>query len=107
MHDDEHTPPRGGAIRNSRYAKVNDRELLERAADNAFQARHDVKKLRDEHAEFRAEVRLALRPYVRPWYERGAMAAIAAILLVWLLMWSTLTSSSAAPEPRPRVQAGR
>ena len=101
------TPPRGGAKRNTKYSMVDDRGLLERAADNANQARHEVREQRVELAAFREEVRMVLRPYVRPWYERGGTAAIAAVLFAWFVLYTVRTSSSTVPEPVPHTTASR
>lgn len=94
---DDLTPPR--ATKRGDYSKINDRLLLERTADGMLELRQDHRRLRNE-------VRLVLRPYARPWYERGAPAAIALVLILWFA-WTTMHTSSAAPEPTHATQANR
>lgn len=102
--DEDLTPPRGGAKRNTQYAKINDRDLLERMADHAQHARAEAKAARAEVSSLRDEVRLALRPTHRAWHEKLAPAAIAAVLFLWLIVWTTRTSSATVPEPQSQAR---
>lgn len=99
MGDDEHTPPRGGALRNTgAYSHLNDRALLERMADKATQAYTIARRV-----ETKVDVALAGK---HPWYERYGLAALVVIFSIWFVAWST-RSSATVPEPSPRVQAAR
>lgn len=97
MGTDDLTPPR--ATKRGDYSAINDRALLERTADGMLETRAEVRRLRDE-------VRQALKPYARPWYERGAPAAIALVLILWFA-WTTMHTPSAAVEPTHATQANR
>ena len=97
--DDEHTPPRGGAKRNTTYSQYDDRALLERMADKATQAYTIARRV-----ETKVDAALAGR---HPWYERMAPAMIAIVLFVWMVLWTTRVSSASVPEPSLRTQASR
>jgi hypothetical protein len=91
----------------SRYAHINDRQLLERNADAVMALKEEGKEHRKVLVALRDEVRLALRPTYRAWYERVSMPAMVLIALVFLIVYTTKVSSATTPEPVVHGVAGR